>query len=179
MIPDFQAATTAVIDWVIENQAPHVDVAHIGAIGFSMGGFFGPLSAAHDRRIACVVGNGGPAHLRFLLPERSANPILYRGFPHAAGVRTLTEVVDKLGYDITKAPPLDRPMLIQHSGGDRIIPNGRAHAEIFMNWAVGEKELQFYPDGEHVCANYLDEVLPYAFDWLRRHLTSYPATSRQ
>jgi len=37
--------------------------------------------------------------------------------------------------------------------------------------AAGEKELKFYPDGEHVCANYLDEVLPYATDWLKKHLT--------
>ncbi|MHB9859053.1 hypothetical protein [Streptomyces sp. YIM S03343] len=39
-----------------------------------------------------------------------------------------------------------------------------------MNWAVGEKELKFYPDGEHVCANYLDEALPYMVDWTSRHL---------
>ena len=170
MAADYHTAASAVIDWAAANLAPHVDTKRIGVIGFSMGGFFGPLSAAYDRRIACVVANGGPANLRFLLPESRANPILYRGFPHAAGTRTLTEAVEKLGYDIVKAPPLDRPMLIQHSGRDRIIPNGRAHADIFMNWAIDEKELQFYPDGEHVCANYLDEVLPSAVDFLTRRL---------
>jgi hypothetical protein len=51
-----------------------------------------------------------------------------------------------------------------------LIPNGREHADYFMEWAVGEKELKYYPDGEHICANYLDEVLPYAIDWLRKHL---------
>lgn len=28
------------------------------------------------------------------------------------------------------------------------------------------KELKSYPDGEHVCANYLDDVIPYILDWL-------------
>jgi len=62
------------------------------------------------------------------------------------------------------------PISIHHSGRDKIIPNGKKDADKFMDWAVGEKELKFYPDGEHVCANYLDEVLPYATDWLRKHL---------
>ncbi len=171
MIPDYHAAVSAVIDWITREYAHHIDRERIGAIGFSMGGFFAPLAAAHDRRIRCAAGNGGPADLGFMLPERKANPIILRGFPHAAGTNTLSQAVDKLGYDITQAPPLDRPMLIHHSGGDRIIPDGKKHADKFMDWAVGEKELKFYPDGEHVCANYLDEVLPYATDWLRKHLT--------
>jgi hypothetical protein len=32
------------------------------------------------------------------------------------------------------------------------------------------KELKFYPDGEHVCANYLDEVIPYTIDWFIKHV---------
>jgi hypothetical protein len=39
-----------------------------------------------------------------------------------------------------------------------LIPQGKKHGDYFMEWASGEKELRFYPDGEHVCANYLDEV---------------------
>lgn len=170
MIPDYHKSVSAVIDWLEQNHSAHIDMNRIGAIGFSMGGYFAPVAAAHDRRISCCAGNGGPADLAFLLPERKANPILIKGFPHAAGTDTLEKAVKKLNYDITQSPALDRPMLMLHSGRDRIIPDGRKHAEKFMNWAVGEKELKFYPDGEHVCANYLDEVLPYTVDWLRRHL---------
>jgi hypothetical protein len=39
-----------------------------------------------------------------------------------------------------------------------------------MEWAVGEKELKYYPDGEHCCVNYKDEVNPYINDWFRKHL---------
>ena len=170
MIPDYHQAVSTVIDWIGAHYGDHVDLDRIGAIGFSLGGFLGPLAAAHDRRIQCVVANGGPADLDFLLPDSRVNPILLRGIPHAAGTRSLSEAVEKLGFDIAKVPPLDRPILIQHAGKDKLIPHGRRHADKFMDWAVGEKELQFYPDGEHVCANYLDEVLPYAVDWLKMRL---------
>jgi alpha-beta hydrolase superfamily lysophospholipase len=62
-------------------------------------------------------------------------------------------------------------MLILHSGHDRIIPDGKKHDEKFMNWAVGVKKLKFYPDGGHVCADYLDEALPYKVDWCKKHLS--------
>ena len=156
LIPDYNAAVSAIIDWAARCHGGHIDTGRIAVIGFSMGGFFAPQAAAHDPRIACAAGNGGPADLAFLLPEHKASPILLRGLPHAAGTSTLTEAVQRLGYDITACPRLDRPLLIQHSGNDRIIPRGRDHADKFLTWAAGEKELKFYPDGEHVCANYLE-----------------------
>jgi alpha-beta hydrolase superfamily lysophospholipase len=89
---------------------------------------------------------------------------------YLTGTKTYKESLEQLDIDIKTAPRLDRPLLIFHSGNDRLIPNGREHADYFMEWAVGEKELKYYPDGEHICANYLDEVLPYTIDWLRKHL---------
>ncbi len=73
-------------------------------------------------------------------------------------------------YDIRTAPPLDRPFLFIQGGKDKLIPDAKAHADCFMDWAVGEKELRFYPDGDHCCTNYLDEVIPYAIDWLEKSL---------
>lgn len=71
---------------------------------------------------------------------------------------------------VTAAPPMDRPLLIFHSGKDKLIPDGEEHADYFMRWAVGEKELKYYPEGEHICANYLDETDAYMIDWLNKHL---------
>ena len=170
MIPDYHSAVSAIIDWVVRQHGDHIDTGRIAAIGFSMGGCFAPQAAAHDSRIVCAVGDGGPANLRFLLPERKANPILLRGFPHAAGTDTLEQAVRRLDYDITRSPRLRQPLLVLHSGKDRIIPGGRDHAETFLAWATGEKDFRFYPDGEHVCANYLDETLPYMVDWTTRQL---------
>ncbi len=169
-ISDYEKAVTAIIDWFNENDKYNINLARIGTVGFSLGGYLAPRAAAFDKRICCAVGNGGPAHLRGFSNEMKANPILLKGLPYLTGTKTYKESLEQLHIDIKTAPRLDRPLLIFHSGKDRLIPNGREHADYFMEWAVGEKELKYYPDGEHICANYLDEVLPYTIDWLRKHL---------
>lgn len=88
----------------------------------------------------------------------------------AAAVIDWLEANDDYRFDVTRAPAMDRPLLIFHSGGDRPIPHGKRHADTFMAWASGDEELRFYERGEHVCANRLDEVLPYNVDWFPRHL---------
>jgi dienelactone hydrolase len=166
MIPDYEKSVITVMDWFEANSHAEIDMNQIGTVGFSMGGYFSPLAAAHDRRIKCVVSNGGPAKLSLIPTGMKANPILKGCFPHATGLKTYRESLEYLDYDITKAPPIECPLLLFHSGNDKILPNGQKHAEIFMDWAQGEKELVYYPDGEHVCANYLDEVIPKTIDWL-------------
>ena len=170
MIPNYEEAVTVLIDWLESNDRFGIDLSRIGALGFSMGGYLAPAAAAYDKRITCAVGNCGPARLRDMPPQSKANPLFLSMFPHATGEKTYADAVAALDFDITKAPPLDRPLLIFHSGKDRLISQGKKHAETFMRWAVGEKELRYYDDGEHVCANYLDEVLPYTVDWFGRHL---------
>ena len=166
MIPDYEQAVIAILDWFEAHAHAEIDIKKIATVGFSMGGYFSPLVAAHDKRVKCAVSNGGPAKLSLIPTGMKANPILKGCFPHATGKRTYRESLEYLDYDITKAPPLECPLLLFHSGHDRILPNGRKHADIFMEWARGEKELVYYPDGEHVCANYLDEVRPKTIDWL-------------
>lgn len=58
----------------------------------------------------------------------------------------------------------------------KMIPDYHSAVSAVLDWIEHhhhrhiDKELKYYPDGEHVCANYLDEVLPYAVDWLSKHL---------
>lgn len=174
-IPDYHKAVSTIIDWLEQNENEHMDLKRIGALGFSLGGYLSPLAAGFDRRICCAVGNGGPSYLRYsprkkALDPMGINPVWHRGFSYMTGKRTYREAIEQFDIDIKKAPPMDRPLLIFQSGKDKVIPNGRAHADYFMEWAVGEKELKFYQDGEHVCANYLDEVIPYTIDWLTKYL---------
>ncbi|MBW1783501.1 MAG: alpha/beta hydrolase [Deltaproteobacteria bacterium] len=174
-IPDYHEAVSTIIDWLEENESTHMDLKRIGTLGFSLGGYLSPLAAGFDRRISCAIGNGGPSYLR-LSPRNEAldpmkiNPIWHRGFLYMTGKRTYKEAIEQFDIDIKKAPPMDRPLLIFHSGSDKVIPNGSAHADYFMAWAVGEKEVKFYSDGEHVCANYLDEVIPHTIDWFTKVL---------
>lgn len=169
-ISDYEKAVGAIIDWLEENDKYNINLERIGTLGFSLGGYLSPRAAAFDKRISCAVGNGGPAHARHLTDKLTVNPILHQGIPHLVGAETYEESLERFDIDIKRAPPMDRPLLIFHSGQDKLIPKPREHADYFMEWAVGEKELKWYPDGEHVCANYLDEVIPYTIDWLQGHL---------
>jgi len=169
-ISDYESVVSAIIDWFMTNDHDCIDLTKIGVVGFSLGGYLAPRAAAFDKRIGCAVGNGGPAHVRWLANERRVNPILLKGLPYLTGAKTYKESLEHLNIDIMATPRLDRPLLVFHSGKDRLIPHGKEHADCFMEWAAGERELRFYPDGEHICANHLDEVLPYAIDWLLRHL---------
>ncbi len=174
-IPDYHKAVSAIIDWLERNENEHMDLKRIGTLGFSLGGYLSPLAAGFDRRISCAVGNGGPSYLlhsprKEALDPMGINLLWHRGFLYMTGKRTYKDAIEQFDIDIKKAPPMDRPLLIFQSGKDKVIPHGRAHADYFMEWAVGEKELRFYPDGEHVCANYLDEVIPYTVDWFTKFL---------
>lgn len=169
-IPDYEKAVSAIIDWFEENNKYNIDLKKIATLGWSMGGYLSPRAAAFDKRISCAIGSGGPAHSGSFSDKGNVNPLLLKGFPHLAGVENYEKSLELFKIDIKTAPPMDHPLLIFHSGNDKLIPDGKEHAEYFMEWAIGEKELKFYPDGVHVCANYLDETDAYMIDWLNRHL---------
>jgi len=171
LLPDYEKVVTAIIDWFERNNDYEMDLTRIATYGMSFGGYLSPRAAAFDRRIRCAVGNGGPGYLPKPSRLGKMNPIWIRDLLHVMGFGSIEEagVVWEL-VDIRKAPPLDRPLLFFQGGRDRIIPNPKEHADYIMDWAVGEKELKYYPAGEHCCANFLDEVIPYAVDWLTKHL---------
>lgn len=50
---NYEVAASAAIDWLVAN--PYVDEAKIGLIGFSMGSFWAPRTAAYDPRVAALV----------------------------------------------------------------------------------------------------------------------------
>ncbi len=169
-IPDYEKAVSTIIDWFEENDRYSIDLKRIGTLGWSLGGYLSPRAAAFDKRICCAIGSGGPAHARYLSNKMKVNPILLKGIPHLVGAETYEESLELFDIDIRTAPPMDRPLLIFHSGNDKLIPDGEDHADYFMEWAVGEKELKYYPEGMHVCANFLDETDTYMIDWLSKHL---------
>ena len=170
MIPDYQEAVSTIIDWLEQNDKYNIDLKRIGTNGWSFGGYLSPLAAAFDARVSCAIGNGGIGYITSEMAKR-VNPLWVRDLLHVAGFTKLEEAKEWLGkIDIKRAPPLDRPLLIIHGGKDVVVPNPEEQVGHIMDWAVGEKELKYYPDGEHCCANYFDEVIPYSIDWLRKHL---------
>ena len=170
MIPDYEKAVNAIIDWFEQNKANEIDLKKIGISGWSFGGYLAPRAAAFDRRICCAIGNGGVGYITEEM-SRKVNPIWAKDLLYVTGLKSVAEARDAWNeIDIRKAPPLDRPLLIFHGGKDIVVPRPREQVDYIMNWAIGEKELKWYPDGEHCCANYFDEVIPYSIDWFSKHL---------
>ncbi len=169
-IPDYEKSVNTIIDWLEINYKEKINLKKIGTLGFSLGGYLSPLAAGYDKRISCAIGVGGPATSALLPSENMLVPIIKRGFMYITKTNTYKEAKIKFNCDIKKVPPMDRPLLIVHSGADVLIPDGQKHLNYFIDWAIGEKEAKFYPDGEHICANYLDELFPYVVDWFMKKL---------
>lgn len=167
---DYEKVLSTIIDWFEQHNQFDLDLTKIATLGFSLGGYLSPLCAAHDQRICCTVGNSGFAKIGGIAGAKRLNPIWQRGVMYLTGCETFEEAVPHFNLDITKAPPLDRPLLFFHAGQDEVMPSPKQQAETFMKWAKGEKELKYYPNAEHCTVNYLDEVFPYIIDWLKTHL---------
>lgn len=171
MIPDYEKAISAVIDWFKQNNKYNIDLQKIGISGWSFGGYLAPRAAAFDKRISCVIGNGGVGYITAKMANK-VNPIWAKDLLYVTGLNSVAEAQDAWReIDIKKAPPLDRPLLIFHGGKDIVVPSPREQVDYIMNWAMGNKELKWYPDGEHCCANYFDELIPYSIDWFGKHLS--------
>ena len=168
MIPDYEKAVSTIIDYFEENNPYDIDLDRIGIEGWSLGGYLAPRAAAFDKRVSCAVGNGGGG---FFPVGMARNPIYAREMCYVMGLESVEELETVMAQmDLKKVPPLDRPLLVICGGKDQVIPKAKEQADYIMNWAVGEKELKYYPEGEHCCVNYFDEVHPYINDWLRKHL---------
>lgn len=169
---DYHRSVSTIIDWLFENSHSFtMNLKKIATVGFSLGGHLAPLSAAHDSRICCTVGNSGFALIGGVKGARKLNPIWQRGIQFMTGYEDFEAAVRHFDLDIRRAPRLKCPLLFFHAGKDEVMPTPRKQADILMNWADGKKELKYYPDAEHCTVDRLDEVFPYIVDWLKKELS--------
>lgn len=167
---EYPKAVSAIIDSFEKEKIYGIDMEIVALVGFSLGGYLAPVSAAYDERVKCVCGNSGLVYIGGINGLKRLNPIWQRGVTYMTGCKTLEDAVDKFDYDIEEAPPLKVPLLFYHAGKDEVMPLPKTHAEKIMNWAQGEKTLRFYENGEHCTMNYLDEVFPEIIDWFKKEL---------
>lgn len=165
---EYHKAITAIIDWFEQQQVYKINLEKIALVGFSLGGYLAPMSAAYDNRVKCTAGNSGLVFIGGLNGLKRLNPIWQRGVTYMTGCKTLEEAVDQFDYDIETSPNLRTPLLFYHAGKDEVMPTPKMHAEKIMRWARGEKTLRFYEDAEHCTQNYLDEVFPEIIDWFKK-----------
>ena len=121
---NYHESVSAIIDWLFEHQEHYtMNLEKIATLGFSLGGHLAPLAAAHDRRICCTVGNSGFAQIGGIKGARKLNPIWQRGITFMTGFDHFEEAVQHFDLDITKAPPLECPLLFFHAGHDEVMHN--------------------------------------------------------
>jgi len=165
IIPDYEKTISIIINWFEENNKYNIDLKNIATYGISLGGYFSFRAAALDKRICCAVVISGPGYF----PTLSELKKIKRGLFYITGANSLKEVTSLWGeISIKEVPQFDRPLLLIYGEEDKLFPI--EHADYIMDWAIGEKELKSYPEGKHACINFLDEVVPYSVDWLRKHL---------
>lgn len=168
-VREYHKVVSIIIDWFEKQQIYDIDIERIALVGFSLGGYLAPMSAAYDKRVKCVIGNSGLVYIGGVSGLKRLNPIWQRGVTYMTGCATLEEAVNYFDWDIEESPNLQIPFLFYHAGKDEVMPAPKTHAEKVMRWANGDKTLKFYEDAEHCTMNYLDEVFPEIVDWIKKN----------
>ncbi len=163
--PDFERAVITVVDY-LESRSD-IDHGRIGLIGRSMGGFYGPKTAAMDDRIKALVAWGVMYHLRNLADVPSHT---LEGFMFVSGSRTLDEArafyahIDLDDY----APKVRCPTLVVHGGRDGITP--AENATMLLEKLDTEVETLIWDDSIHCCHDRAHIVRPAMADFMARRL---------
>ena len=162
---DFESAVVTVIDY-LETRAD-IDRDRIGLIGRSMGGFYGPKTAAIDDRIKALVAWGVMYHLRNLaeVPQH-----ILDGFLFVSASRTIDEA--RAFYESIDLDPyaanIRCPVLVVHGGRDTITP--AENATLLLAKLNTEVETLIWEDSIHCCHDRAHIVRPAMADFMARHL---------
>ncbi|MGI9606005.1 MAG: alpha/beta hydrolase family protein [Acidimicrobiales bacterium] len=160
--PDYNVAVSAVIDWI--EQQDELDHNRIAIIGVSLGGYYAPLAAAYDSRIAAAVGNCGPynwAECWNLIPQ-----VTREAFIHYSGSQNQAdalEIAAKMTLEGV-AEKISCPLLIVHGERDPLIP--WEHGKRIVDEASGPAEFVLVEGGNHGANNLPFESFPVMRDWV-------------
>ena len=144
-----------------------LDAGRVGLMGISMGGIYGPLAAAREKRIRALVALAGPYDLSECWPALNS---LTRG-----GYVFYTKSKDEAeAFERSKSLALhgvlaqvDQPLLVIHGAKDRLFPPEQAER---IAREAPDATLLMYPDGNHVCNNIAYKYRPAMADWMSERL---------
>ena len=162
---DWSSVVRPIIDTLAARS--DVDAGRVGLMGISMGGIYGPLAAAREKRIRALVALAGPYDLSecwaALNPLTRGGYVFYTKSTDEAEAfersKTLT-LHDVLGQ-------VDQPLLVIHGAKDRLFPPEQAER---IAREAPNATLLMYPDGNHVCNNITYRYRPAMADWLSERL---------
>ena len=163
--PDWSSVVRPIIDALAARS--DLDAGRVGLMGISMGGIYGPLAAAREKRIRALVALAGPYDLSECWPALNS---LTRG-----GYVFYTKSKDEAeAFERSKSLALhgvlaqvDQPLLVIHGAKDRLFPPEQAER---IAREAPDATLLMYPDGNHVCNNIAYKYRPAMADWMSERL---------
>jgi dienelactone hydrolase len=163
--PDYDVAVAAVLDALCDRR--DLDGSKVGALGVSLGGYYGVRAAAFEPRLVAVVVSGGPYDYGEIVPTRPVNS--RAAFMHHSGAATEEETFAN-ARRLTLAgvaEKVSQPLLVVFGKRDRLVPWEQA-ARVARE--APASTLWMFEDGNHVCMNITYRWRPQAADWLGAHL---------
>ncbi len=164
--PNWETVITPVLDH-LESMGLDSEFGRVGLMGISMGAIYGPRAAAHEPRLAAVVGLAGPYNLGDCWD--ALNPLTRGGYVFYTKSSDEAEAREK-AYALNLEGVLDRvtqPLLVIHGARDRLFPPEQAER---IAREAPNSTLVIYPDGNHVCNNISYKYRPLMADWMRQQL---------
>lgn len=162
---DWSSVVAPILDAL---EARHdLDGGRVGLMGISMGGIYGPLAAANEKRIRALIALAGPYDLSECWP--ALNPLTRGGYTFYTHSRDEAEAFER-SKALTLRGVLDRvdqPLLVIHGAKDRLFPPEQAER---IAREAPEATLLLYPDGNHVCNNITYRYRPAMADWMSERL---------
>ncbi|HEY7200877.1 MAG TPA: alpha/beta fold hydrolase [Candidatus Dormibacteraeota bacterium] len=164
MRPDYETAVAAVLDRLAGRD--DVDLARVGAIGVSLGGYYAPRAASGEPRLRAVVALAGPYELTEFweqAPDVTRDKLLFHlGVDHPEARERLA------AFSLAgRAQTIRQPLLVVAGRRDRLVPP--AHAERLAAEAPNAR-LVVYEAGNHGCTNLHWRHTPMEADWLAEQL---------
>jgi len=165
--PDYELAAAAMLDALEDRDDPDVDLARIGAVGVSLGGYYAPRAAAFEPRIKAVAAISGPYDFGERWDELP--PLTREAFTVKAWARDAAEARERARALSLRgvASEISQPALFVTGGLDRIIPwqqTERAAREAPRGAVV------VFEHGSHVCSNVPYLYRPLVADWMAEQL---------
>ncbi|MCC0031253.1 MAG: alpha/beta hydrolase [Brucellaceae bacterium] len=164
---DFEKSVSAVIDYV--EKRPEIDKNRIGLVGRSLGGYWGPKTAATDDRVKALVCWGVIYDYENFDNIKTAHYSTYVGLKAVTGLDDEAARDFYLAFDLTPyASKINCPTLLCHGGLDVVTPIVNV-TKILKDLTCPVEQL-VWEDSGHCCHDRSHIQRPGMADFFQRHL---------
>ncbi len=163
---DYEVAAAAMIDWI--GGRADLDASKVGFWGVSLGGYYAPRAAAHEKRIRACISLAGPYDWGAIwdaLPDLTREAFRVRS--HLATAEEARRHAATLTLK-DAARRIECPLFLVAGKQDRLVP--WQDAERIADEARGPVELLVVEDGNHIANNRPYRYRLRSADWMAAQL---------